>query len=119
MPDGAFLFMMDVQSLYTNILHEEGKNAVGHSLSNTHSLSFIHVVLNLLTLVLNLNNLFNDEQFLQNLGCAMGTVCAPPYANIFIGKFENDHVYPLFGEKCPLHLRFIDAIFVMWTGSKQ
>ena len=32
MPDGAFLFTMDVRSLYTNIPHEKGKNAVKHSL---------------------------------------------------------------------------------------
>ena len=49
----------------------------------------------------------------------MGTICAPPYANIFMGKFENDQIYPLFGEKCPLYLRFIDDIFGIWTRSKQ
>ena len=99
MHDRAFLFMMDVRSVYTNIPQEEGKDAFGHSLSNTHSLSFIHAVLNLLTLVLTLSNVrFNDEQYLQILGCTMGTICAPPYSNTFMGNFESNQIYPLFGE---------------------
>ena len=28
------------------------------------------------------------------MGCAMGTVCAPSYANQFMALFEKRHIYP-------------------------
>ena len=46
----------------------------------------------------------------------MGTICAPPYANIFMGEFEHVHIYPLIRNLNDLYLRFIDDIFLIWTG---
>ncbi len=48
----------------------------------------------------------------------MGTKVAPTFANIFMGKFENDHVYthPLYS-KCLVWFRFIDDIFFIFTGT--
>ena len=118
--DGGFLFTMDVRSLYTNIPHDEGKIAVEECLLREHPRNFVNAIISLLTLVLTLNNFeFNNENYLQILGCAMGTICAPPYANIFMGKFETDYIYPLFTGKCPLYLRFIDDIFGIWIGTKE
>ena len=28
------------------------------------------------------------------MGCAMGTICAPAYANIFMAQFEKQDIYP-------------------------
>ena len=120
MPDGGFLFTMDVRSLYTNIPHDQGKIAVEECLLRKHPRHFVNAIISLLNLVLTLNNFeFNDENYLQILGCAMGTICAPPYANIFMGKFETDNIYPVFTGKCPLYLRFIDDIFGIWIGTKE
>ena len=47
----------------------------------------------------------------------MGTICAPAYANLFMGKFENDNIYPHIKEFSKLYLRYIDDIFMTWTGS--
>ena len=52
------------------------------------------------------------------MGTAMGTKCAPSYANIFMGKIEeklltNFHLQPL------LWVRFIDDIFMIWTHGIQ
>ena len=48
------------------------------------------VIITFLKLILTLNNfIFNCKTYLQIKGCAMGTKCAPTYANIFMGMFEK------------------------------
>ena len=49
----------------------------------------------------------------------MGTKCAPPYANIFMGRFEEQHIYPRILHHTRLYLRFIDDIFFIWKGTEQ
>ena len=86
---------MDVRSLYTSIPNDEGLQAVEQTLMESNRQDDIPVVLKLLSKVLTLNNfVFNDEHFLQVKGCAMGTICAPSYANIFMGRFESEKIYP-------------------------
>jgi len=78
------------------------------------------VVLKLLNQVLTLNNfVFNDEHFLQIKGCAMGTICAPSYAKIFMGRFESERIYPKIESIIQSYLRYIDDVFLIWTGSKE
>ena len=117
-PAGAFLVTLDVKSLYTNIPHDEGILAVEKALTGKFPNTFIQAIKDMLLLVLSLNNFsFNGEHFLQILGCAMGTICAPPYANTFMGEFEHVHIYPLIRNLNDLYLRFIDDIFLIWTGT--
>ena len=52
-------------------------------------------------------------------GCAMGTICAPAYANIFMAEFEQNYVHPLIKDKSVLFLRYIDDIFMVWTKSEK
>ena len=53
----SFLITMDVASLYTNIPHNEGINAVTHSLEENKTLSIsTRVIVKFLSLILNLNN---------------------------------------------------------------
>lgn len=79
-----------------------------------------NVILTFLTLVLTLNNfVFNGLHYLQIKGCAMGTKCAPNYANLFMGNFEANHIYSRIRNKSILYLRYIDDIFMIWTGTKQ
>jgi len=49
----------------------------------------------------------------------MGTICAPSYANIFMDKFEKQYIYPFTKSKSILYRRYIDDIFMIWTGTKQ
>ena len=43
-----------------------------------------------LALILTLKDLISDSKFyLQIKGCAMGTICAPAYANLFMSEFEE------------------------------
>ena len=78
------------------------------------------VILEFLKLILTCNNLeFNGKHFLQMKEYAMGTICAPSYANIFMGKFEDTFNYPFIKDLCKLYLRYIDDIFMIRTGTKE
>ena len=48
----------------------------------------------------------------------MGTECAPRYANIFMGWFEQKFIFPLLTNLSDFYLRFIDGIFLIWNGTK-
>ena len=79
----------------------------------------IKVILTFLKLILVLNNfVFNAINYLQKKGCAMGTKCAPSYANIFMGWFEEKFIFPLLTNLSDFYLRFIDDIFLVWNGTK-
>ena len=66
---------------------------------------------------LTLNNFnFNGRNFLQIKGCAMGTIAAPSYATIYMGKFETQFIYPEIDSDCLFFARYIDDIFLIYTG---
>ena len=78
------------------------------------------VIITFLSLILALNNfVFNSINYLQIMGCAMGTICEPAYANIFMAQFEKQHIYLYIKNKSILYLRYIDDIFLILTGTKQ
>ena len=91
---------MDVKALYTNIPIDEGLQALKEALDQKQNKSVASkVIVTLMSLILTLNNfVFNDKNYLQVKGCAMGTISAPPYANMFMGKFEESHIYPYSAE---------------------
>ena len=68
-----------------------------------------------------MNNLtFNDGNFLQVEGTAMGTRAAPNFANVYMGRFEQEFVYESEWSKFLLDcVRFIDDIFLVWIGNKE
>ena len=69
--------------------------------------------------ILTLNSFtFNNKHFLQIKGCAMGTVAAPSYAIIFMGKFEETYIYPDINEDCLFYVRYIDDILFIYTGTE-
>ena len=41
------------------------------------------------------NFIFNTKFYLQIKGYAIGTVCAPTYANMLMSEFEKKYIYPL------------------------
>ena len=49
----------------------------------------------------------------------MGTICAPPYADIFMAYFEEKLIYPLITNATTLYLRYIDDIILTWTKSEN
>ena len=86
---------MDVSSLYTNIPNDEGIESIRETLStNGNPPAITDKITSFLSLILTLNNLtFNGNHYLLVKGCAMGTKCAPSYANLFMGKFEKKYIY--------------------------
>ena len=48
----------------------------------------------------------------------MGTKCVPSYANIFMGWFEEEFIFPLVTNVNDFYLSFKDNIFLIWNGTK-
>ena len=123
LPPDTIIATIDVKSLYTNIPHAEGINAVLEALDNKHGRMWPlrKVIHQFLEYILKENYFtFNDKLYLQKHGTAMGTKMAPSFANIFMGVLEQtilssspDHLIPL------LWKRFIDDIFLLWTHGEE
>ena len=120
-PKNSYLVTMDVRSLYTNIPNAERISAVTRAFDNySNKTTTTKVITTFLALILTLNNfVFDCIHYLQTKGCAMGTICAPTYANIFRANFELKYIYPYIRDKTKTFLRFIGDLFMIWAGSEQ
>ena len=71
-------------------------------------------------LILTLNNfVFNDQNYVQVNGASMGTKCAPTYASLFMGYFEERNILPKIRNSIMIYLRYIDDIFFIWKGTME
>ena len=95
LPPGSLLVTLDVSSLYTNIPHDEGVAACEEALNSRELLIPRTADLcRLIKLILSTNSFtFNEEYYLQVHGTAMGTRMAPSYANLFMGKLEQQFLH--------------------------
>ena len=120
-PKKSYLVTMDVRSWYTNIPNTEGISAVKRAYNNySKKTTTTKVITTFLALILTLSNfVFNCMHYLQIKECAMGTIFAAAYANIFVANFELRYIYPYIKDKTKILLRFIDGLFMIWTGSEQ
>ena len=123
------LVSCDIVSLYTNIPHELGIEALRYWLTRYPDLLpqrfTVDFVLEAAEFILKNNNfMFDGVCYHQDIGTAMGTVFAPPYACLSIGYLEetklertllpqhfslDDVAFILF-----LLLRYIDDGFIPW-----
>ena len=117
------LVCIDVKSLYTNIPHSEGLKACLQALlqgeENNPQQPPAEVLTELLEVVLKNNTFeFNDKQYKQLYGTAMGTRTAPSYANTFMGALEKSIL-----DSSPLqpkyYRRFIDNILLIWEHGED
>ena len=120
----TYLVTIDVNSLYTNIPTQEGINACLNYIDQNEDLlpNFTpnkRIMKTLFHFVLEHNYfLFNDKLYKQLQGTAMGTKVAPCFADLFLGKFEEDFILtPEITNKIKLYKRFLDDIFILWTGN--
>ncbi len=92
LPPNCILVTLDVSSLYTNIPHNEGTEACRVALNKRPTRQpSTDILTKMIEQILTRNNfMFNDEQYLQVQGTAMGTRMAPSYANLFMAKLEED-----------------------------
>ena len=86
----SILVTLDVKVLYTDTPNHEGMEAVKETINNQATKPMATQVI-----ILTLSNfVFDGINYLQKKGCAMCTICALAYGNIFLGKFEKLHIYP-------------------------
>ena len=108
----ALLVCLDIESLYTNISHDQAITAFIRVFKNHPQLILL---VDLLKFVLK-NNVFEFDNltFTQTCGLAMGTKLAPALATIYIGQLEETF---LAGRalKPDLWFRYIDDIFGVWS----
>ena len=69
---------------------------------------------------------FNQELYQQVIGTAMGTIPAPPYANIFMANKIDDKIKEAASkmkdceeDSIKLLKRFLDDIFMIYFGSTK
>uniref|UniRef100_A0A8C5Q3U2 Reverse transcriptase domain-containing protein n=1 Tax=Leptobrachium leishanense TaxID=445787 RepID=A0A8C5Q3U2_9ANUR len=93
-PSDTTLASFDVVSLYNNIPHEQGIKACRHFLSKKFDEAMTNFIIQLLTYILTHNFfLFDGKYYLQTRGTAMGTSCAPSYANLYLALWEETVVF--------------------------
>ena len=109
----AILVTMDVTALYTNIPHAEGTAACKAALERS-GCDYTSEICSLIQFILTHNNFnFNERNYIQTNGTAMGTRMAPSYANLFMAEFERNLLH-LSNRKPAFYVRFIDDIFIIW-----
>ena len=117
--EDQFLVTLDVKSLFTNIPNHEGIKAAKEPLNSVPKKPIPTKIIKFLFLIITFNNfVFNGIHYFQKQGCAMRTIFAPTYANIFMAKFEKNFMYPCFQTLSNFYCRFIDNIFLLWNGSE-
>lgn len=90
------LASIDIEALYSSILHEAGIRAVEYYLSGrgTQFYEQNKFITELLRSVLEHNVfLFNERVYHQLMGTAMGSACAPTYANLLLSWWEATVVF--------------------------
>lgn len=94
-PEESRVLTLHVKLLNINISDNEGIKAVQESYDKYKEKTvFAKVSITFLCLILTLHNfLFYCAHYLQIMGCSMGTICAPPFAIIFMANFEEKHIY--------------------------
>lgn len=116
----AFLFTIDVESLYTNTDTALGIQAVRHTF-RTHPAPRRpdEAILELLYINLTRNYfIFNSQHFLQIHGTAMGKKFAPAYAYIYMANWENT-LFPKLSHRPSVYFRFLDDIFGVFEHGHQ
>ena len=91
--ENTILAAFDVTSLYTNILHAYGLEALFYWIDkhsgNLHERFNKQFVLESARLIIENNNYkFNDKFFVQINGTEIGTIFAPTYATLSMSYFE-------------------------------
>jgi hypothetical protein len=120
------LVTLDVSSLYTNSNNEDGMDAMKRSLEyRTDKTVPTDFLIKLLQLVLTCNAFeFGKSLFLQCLGTAMGTCCAPNYATIMMNDLDikiRNLAKEMMTAEDPIVLlkRFLDDLFMIWRGKVE
>lgn len=126
--ENCILTTFDVVSLYSNIPHDLGREAISYwlnkypeKLQNRFGKNFI---LDSLQIILHNNSFeFNSCNFKLNLGCPMGSKCSPNYAILVLGYLETKlykHLEATQGLDFRTYIennfhRYLDDCFLLWN----
>ena len=110
--DGVFV-TADIASLYTNIDTKMGLELVNAFLTERKVQLLQHCcIMELLTFVMNNSYLaYEDALYHQIDGTAMGTSCAPIYANIVVYMLERPIIEEFKKRKLYIYRRYLDDIY--------
>ena len=120
LPKNAILVTADVVGLYPSISHADGLEALLAKLEERKDKSIdTEDLLQMARFVLR-NNFFEfDSKIKQQISStAIGMKFAPPYACLFLDKFERDSLAAQI-LKPWVWLRYIDDIFFVWTHGED
>ena len=123
--DDSIIATLDVKALYLQIPQEEGVRWVldrvyGHPQPPSTPRALLE---QLLAYILKDNIFtFNNGTYRQTSGIAMGTRCAPTFANLYMAILEEGFMLRRVRNKLPIPttwLRYIDDVLVVWEHSSD
>ena len=124
LPTGVLLVTLDVVSMYTNTPQEEAliasQEAYAKAPKDKYGINPISVnsLRLLIKLILERNCFeFNNQFYLQKVGCAMGSQASPEICDIVMHKLENS-IIPT-DSNIIKWLRYRDDILVLYKGTIQ
>ena len=113
LPSNVNLFSCDFDSLYTNIVHSDCVYLICDFLQDKFSNDHLNIVAFKRFLLFVLDNnyfTFDNTVYKQNVGIAMGSVCGPSIANLFVYIYEKKW---LSIHRPIVYYRFIDDLFII------
>ena len=121
---GALLVAIDVEALYSSIPHNLGLIAIRNVLFPIFRIDpkLGEFIMMALEFILHHGVFsFDGSHFLQVQGVAMGTSCAPSYANLYLGEWEKafltSTIVQPFIHFVSSWFRYIDDVLMIWEGS--
>ena len=112
------IFTVDVVSLYTTIPLDIALNRAIPYFTNTHP--FGEYIIQGLELIMKNNYFeFGNSTWLQLVGTAMGTPCAPLFAILYVSYFEETLIIPTFKNNLIHFYRYIDDVFGIWRVTNE
>ena len=121
----VLLVTLDVEALYLSIPQAAGIEVVLQRVVHTNPATsrtseFKNYLRDALRVVIRDNHFnFANRYFDQIRGVAMGTRCAPPFANLFLASLEERALETWKGTPPKEWMRFFDDIFLIWTGGEH
>ena len=119
------LVSLDVEALYLSIPQAAAiemvlQRVLPTSPPSSQSNNYKNMIRNFLKVVICDNTFrFHQKFFNQVKGVAMGTKCAPPFANLFLACLEEKALASWTGPNPLLWLRFLDDILMLWSGNQD